>query len=127
MVATLGVGGGAIALTTWQPLGSRIPFSTPITDLSIPISGESRHQFNQGILAYREQAYAKAIDCFTKVVECEPKLAEALHNRGRAQANLAKKQNAALDLVAASNIYARQGSKSGINWIKADLDVLAKL
>lgn len=127
MLIILGVGGGAIATTTLQPLGRRIPFTTPITDLSTPISGEARHQFNQGILAYRERSYAKAADCFTQVIDCEPILAEAFHNRARAQANLAKKQDAVGDFIAASDIYDRQGTKSGIDWIKADLDVLAKL
>ena len=127
MVAILGIGGGAIATTTLQPLGQQIPFTTPISDLSTPISGEARHQFNQGVLAYREGAYARATDCFTKVLDCEPALAEALHNRARAQANLAKKQDAVADFIAASDIYDRQGTKSGIDWIKTDLDVLAKL
>lgn len=127
MLAILGVGGGAIATTTLQPLGQRIPFTTPITDLSTPMGGEARHQFNQGVWAYREGAYARAVDCFTKVLDCEPALAEALHNRARAQANLAKKQDAVADFIAASDIYDRQGTKSGIDWIKTDLDILAKL
>ncbi len=126
MLAILGMGGGAIATTTLRPLGRRTPFKTPITDLSIPISGEARHQFNQGILAYREGGYAKAIDCFTKVLNGEPTLAEAFHNRARAQANLAKQQAAVDDFVAASDLYDRQGSKPGIDWIKTDLDVLIK-
>lgn len=126
-VMILGVGGGAIATTTLRPLGPRIPFTTPITDLSIPIGGDARHQFNQGILAYREKAYGRAVDCFTNVLAYEPSLAEGFHNRARAQANLAKKQDAVQDLVAASDIYDRQGTKSGIDWVKADLDVLVKL
>ena len=127
MLVILGIGGGAIATSILQPLGPNIPFSTPITDLSTPIGGEARHQFNQGIWAYREQAYARAIDCFTNVINYEPTLAEAFHNRARAQANLAKKQDAAIDFVAASGIYDRQGSRSGIDWVKTDLDILAKL
>ena len=127
MLVILGIGGGAIAFTTLQPLGGRIPFAIPITDLSTPISGEARHQFNRGILAYRERAYAQAIDCFTKVLNFEPTLAEAFHNRARAQANLAKQQDAVADFIAASGIYDRQGTKSGIDWVKADLDLLAKL
>ncbi|MEA5465191.1 tetratricopeptide repeat protein [Leptothoe sp. PORK10 BA2] len=126
MLAILGIGGGAIATTTLRPLGRRTPFTTPITDLSTPISGEARHQFNQGVLAYRERAYTKAIDCFTQVLACEPTLAEAFHNRARAQANLAKKQAAVSDFVAASDIYDRQGTKSGIDWIKTDLETLIK-
>ncbi len=125
VLAILGIGGGAIAATTLRPLGQRIPFKVPITDLSTPISGEARHQFNQGILAYREQAYTKAIDCFTKVIEHEPTLAEAFHNRARARANLDKQQDAVADFVTASDIYDRQGTKSGIDWIKADLNCLA--
>lgn len=127
IVAILGIGGGAIAISILKPLGRHIPFSTPITDLSTPIGGEARHQFNQGIWAYREKSYARAIECFTNVITHEPKLAEAFHNRARAQANLAKKQDAVIDFVNASNIYERQGSRPGINWIKTDLDVLAKL
>ena len=123
----LGVGGGAIATTTFHPLGKNIPFTTPITDLSTPISGEARHQFNQGVWAYRERAYTRAIDCFTNVIRCDPTLAEAFHNRARAQANLAKKQDAAADFVTASDIYSRQGSREGIDWIKTDLDILTKL
>lgn len=126
VVMILGVGGGAIAVTTLRPLGQRIPFKTPITDLSTPISGEARHQFNQGIFAYRERAFGRAVDCFSKVVEFEPDLAEGFHNRARAQANLAKNQKAVADFVTASDIYDRQGTKSGIDWIKTDLDVLAK-
>ncbi|MEM9979091.1 MAG: hypothetical protein AAF808_15805, partial [Cyanobacteria bacterium P01_D01_bin.2] len=91
----------------------------------IPISGEARHQFNQGVWAYREKAYARSVECFTRVIEWEPALAEALHNRARAQANLAKKQDAVADFVAASALYDRQGTKAGIDWIKADLDMLA--
>ena len=126
MLTILGLGGGAIATTTLRPLGQQIPFTTPITDLSTPINGETRHQFNQGVLAYRERAYARAVDYFTQDITDEPTLAEAFHNRARAQANLAKKQNAVSDFVAASDIYDRQGTKSGIDWIKTDLDVLAK-
>ncbi len=123
----LGTGGWAIAVATFRPLGKKIPFTTPISDLSIPISGEARHQFNQGIWSYRERAYARAIDCFTSVIKCEPTLPEAFHNRARAQANLAKKQEAATDFVTASNIYRRQGSREGIDWIKTDLGILNKL
>lgn len=126
-VLILGVGGGAIATTTLRPLGEHIPFKTPITDLSLPIGGNARHQFNQGILAYRERAYARAVDCFTHVVNSEPTLAEGFHNRARAHANLAKKQDAVADFITASDIYDRQGTKSGIDWIKVDLSVLAKL
>ncbi|ESA35449.1 tetratricopeptide tpr-1 repeat-containing protein [Leptolyngbya sp. Heron Island J] len=127
MIGILGIGGGAIAVSILRPLGQNIPFTTPITDLSTPIGGAARHQFNQGIWAYREKAYSRAIECFTKVIDHEPTLAEAFHNRARAQANLAKKQDAAADFVAASDIYTRQGSRSGIDWVKTDLDVLAKL
>lgn len=127
VLAILGVGGGAIATTILRPLGKNIPFTTPITDLSTPIGGEARHQFNQGIWAYREKAYARAADCFTNVITHEPNLAEAFHNRARAQANLAKKQDAANDFVTASNIYSRQGSRAGMDWIKTDLEILAKL
>lgn len=126
MLTILGIGGVAITTTTLRPLGRRTPFKTPITDLSTPISGEARHQFNQGILAYRERAYTKAIDCFSKVLDCEPTLAEAWHNRARARANLAKKQAAVGDFVTASDIYDRQGTKAGIDWIKTDLDILVK-
>ena len=127
VLSILGIGGGAIAITTLYPLGRRIPFTTPLTDLSIPISGEARHQFNQGVLAYRERAYGKAVECFTRVIDDEPKLAEALHNRGRAQANLAKKQYAVKDFVAAGDIYSSQGTQSGIEWVKTDLNILSKL
>ena len=127
MLAILGIGGGAIATTILKPLGQHIPFTTPITDLSTPIGGEARHQFNQGVWAYREKAYARSIECFTKVIDCEPTLAEAFHNRARAQANLAKKQDAATDFVTASDIYDRQGSRSGIDWIKTDLKILANI
>lgn len=127
IVGILGIGGGAIATSILQPLGQNIPFTTPITDLSTPISGEARHQFNQGIWAYREKAYIRAVDRFTKVIGHEPTLAEAFHNRARAQANLDKRQDAAADFIAASDLYSRQGSHSGINWVKTDLDVLAKL
>ena len=126
ILAILGIGGSAIATTTLRPLGKRTPFTTPITNLSTPITGEARYQFNQGVLAYRECAYARAVDYFTQVITCEPALAEAFHNRARAQANLAKKQDAVSDFVAASDIYNRQGTKSGIDWVKTDLDVLAK-
>ena len=127
VLAILGVGGGAIATSVLKPLGQNIPFTTPITDLSTPIGGEARHQFNQGIWAYRERAYVRAIECFTHVIDHEPTLAEAFHNRARANANLAKKQDAVADFVAASDIYDRQGSRAGIDWIKTDLDILAKL
>ena len=127
IVGILGIGGSAIAASTLQPLGKNIPFTTPITDLSTPIGGEARHQFNQGIWAYRERSYGRAVDCFTKVIDHEPTLAEAFHNRGRAQANLAKKQDAVGDFVVASDIYSRQGSRSGIDWVKTDLDILSKL
>ncbi|MBX2863518.1 MAG: hypothetical protein KTR27_08175 [Leptolyngbyaceae cyanobacterium MAG.088] len=123
----LGIGGGAIATTTYSPLGQKIPFTTPITDLSTPISGEARHQFNQGVWAYREKAYARAVDCFTNVIGFEPNLAEAFHNRARARANLAKKNDAANDFVTASNIYSRQGSREGLDWIKTDLSTLKKI
>ncbi len=127
VLTILGIGFGAISISTFRPLGKNIPFTTPITDLSIPISGEARHQFNQGVWAYRERAYARAIDCFSNVISCEPTLAEAFHNRARAEANLAKKQAAAADFVTASDIYSRQGSREGIDWIKTDLDILTKL
>ncbi|NEP63307.1 MAG: tetratricopeptide repeat protein [Symploca sp. SIO2G7] len=123
----LGVGGSAISISTLRPWGRRIPFKTPITDISTPIGGEARYQFNLGILAYREKSYVRAVEYFTKALAYEPTLAEGFHNRARAQANLAKKQDAAADFVAASDIYAKQGTKLGMDWIKTDLNELAQL
>ena len=127
MATILGIGGGAISVTTLKPWGQRGPFPTPMTDLSLPIGGEARQRFNQGILAYRERAYGRAIDHFNRVLELEPSLAEAFHNRGRALANLAKQQNAVADFLAASRLYDQQDNRSGIDWIKADMTLLAQL
>lgn len=125
MLGVLTIGLVAIATTTLNPLGRKIPFPEPITGLSIPISGEAQVAFQNGLAAYRVGRYGKAIEYFNDLITQERACAEAFHNRGLAHANLAKNQLALPDFLKASELYDQQGTKAGIDQIKVDLEVLA--
>ncbi|MEO1592587.1 MAG: hypothetical protein AAFU71_15035, partial [Cyanobacteria bacterium J06632_22] len=70
------IGAGAIAITTLNPLGNQVPFSKPVTDLSIPIETAAQKAFQSGVETFEKRNYADAIDAFNQVMAQEPNCAE---------------------------------------------------
>lgn len=120
------VGGGAIAITTLNPLGNRIPFSQPVTDLSIPLDTAALSAFESGLEAFQRRGYGEAVAAFDWVIEQEPTCAEARHNRALAQANLGKLNLALPDFLKANELYDQQGTKVGVDAVMAALETLAQ-
>lgn len=120
------LGAGAIAITTLNPLGSRIPFAKPVPDLSIPLEAAAADAFQSGIQAFEKRSYADAVDAFNQVIETEPNCAEARHNRALAQANLGKLNLALPDFLKANELYDQQNTKAGVDAVMAALETLAK-
>ncbi|MEO0540167.1 MAG: tetratricopeptide repeat protein [Cyanobacteria bacterium P01_A01_bin.105] len=120
------IGVGAIATTSLNPLGSRIPFKTAVSSLSIPIQTAALTAFETGIQAFQAGKYDQAIDAFNQVTAQEPNCAEALHNRALAQANLGKLNLALPDFLKANDLYDQQGTKSGVDAVKQALETLSQ-
>ncbi|HIK43634.1 MAG TPA: tetratricopeptide repeat protein [Leptolyngbyaceae cyanobacterium M65_K2018_010] len=97
----------------------------PVEVPSVPLGDRTRDQFLRGCQAYRQGQYARALAQFTAVVESEPACAEAVYNYGLACANLGNDGLAVQALVKASDLYAAQDSKAGLDQVKQTLAQLA--
>ncbi|MDJ0707574.1 MAG: hypothetical protein QNJ46_30225 [Leptolyngbyaceae cyanobacterium MO_188.B28] len=125
VIAILGIGVGSIAITYFRPLGTAIVFAAPIPSSSISLSSTAAEQFQQGCEAFQAGQYRRAINAFSQVLETAPACAEALHNRGRGQANLGDNNLSVRDLLAAGERYDKQGSKAGVDQVKGDMERIA--
>ena len=125
VLAILGIGVGSIAITYFRPLGTAIVFADPILSPSTALSPVSNEQFQRGCKAFQAGQFRLAIDAFSQVLESDPACAEALHNRGRGQANLGDNNLSVRDLLAAGERYDQQGSKAGVDQIKGDMERIA--
>ncbi|MEL6139473.1 MAG: hypothetical protein AAFQ61_11320 [Cyanobacteria bacterium J06626_23] len=126
IVMIFAFGGGAIAVTTLNPLGARVPFTAPVIELSTPLSPDALTQFELGVQAFQASRHADAVDEFNRVIAQEPSCAEAFHNRALAQANLGKLNFAIPDFLRANELYDQQGTKSGVEAVMVALETLSQ-
>ena len=77
--------------------------------------------FKQGYDAYTYGKYRQAIEKLNQAIQLAPSLAQAYHNRGLAFANLRQDDDAAINLMRASEIYAQQEDEAGIATVKQNL------
>ncbi|NJL87123.1 MAG: hypothetical protein HC886_15945 [Leptolyngbyaceae cyanobacterium SM1_1_3] len=122
----LGVGATAMINAYARPEMGMVAFSEAIAESSTPLNADAIAWFEQGCNAHSRGSYREAGDLFSRVIQQETTCAEAFHNRGLAQANLGNYNLAVSDLLKASELYDRQGTKAGIERVKKDLEVLAQ-
>ncbi|MGB3300148.1 MAG: hypothetical protein WBA76_17945 [Phormidesmis sp.] len=126
-VVVFGIAGFAITsmLSAFRQPVDQIPFPNNVVDCpSIPLSEAALADFTGAVGTYKATDYRKALEQFTQVVEQEPSCAEAWHNIGLAYANVGDNNKAVRSLLKASDAYDKQGTKAGIDQIKADLETL---
>jgi hypothetical protein len=125
----MAVVGGSMGFMVWvyrRPLENRALFLEPVTTLSMPLSSTARQTFEAGCRAFQSGQFSSAIKTFMKVSKAEPTCGEAYQNYGLAQANLGIDDLAAKALVKASDIYAQQGNRVGLELVKQQLERLAE-
>jgi hypothetical protein len=125
VLAILGFGMGVMVWAYRRPLGNSPLFSTPVVDLSIPLSDDGRVLFEAGCTAFAQGQYPAAIDQFIALMTAEPDCAEAFHNGGLAYANMGTDGLAVQALLKACDRYDRQGTKPGLDLVKQQLEQIA--
>ncbi|MGB3136135.1 MAG: hypothetical protein WBG38_16660 [Nodosilinea sp.] len=125
VLTILGFGMGSMVWAYRRPLGNSALFPAPIADLSTPVAGDARTQFESGCAVFAQGRYLDAIDEFRAVMEAEPNCAEAFHNGGLAYANMGTDGPAVQALLKASELYDRQGTKAGLDLVKQQLEQIA--
>ncbi len=126
-VVVFGIAGFAISsmLSAFRRPIEQVPFPDTVIDQpSIPLAETAMVAFMGAVGTYRAGDYRQAIEQLTPVVEQEPNCAEAWHNIGLAYANVGDNNKAVRSLLKASDAYDKQGTKSGIDRIKQDLEAL---
>jgi hypothetical protein len=124
----LGILGLGMRVMVWayrRPLGNSPLFPAPVVQLSVPLGDAARAQFEAGCAAFAQGRYPAAVDQFAAVAAAEPTCAEAFHNGGLAYANLGTDGPAVQALLTASDLYDRQGTKTGLDLVKQQLEQLA--
>lgn len=127
LVLVTGILGGGMGTMAWyyrRPLRNAVLFPAPVDELSVPIQGAARQQFDQGCEQFRLGRFPRALEHFIAAAEQEPACAEALHNCALAHANLGNDNYALRGFLKAEALYDRQGSKDRIDAIKAELEQL---
>lgn len=127
LVLVAGILGGGMGTMAWyyrRPLRNAVLFPAPVDQLSSPISGAGRQQFDQGCEQFRLGRFPRALEHFIAAAEKDPTCAEALHNCALAHANLGNDNYALRGFLKAEALYDRQGSKDRIDAIKAELEQL---
>ncbi|WP_088430860.1 hypothetical protein [Halomicronema hongdechloris] len=122
---TLAVGMISMSRAYLRPPSKTLLFPRPQPQSSLPLSQAARLSFEQGCEAFKQQQFRRTIDRFAQVIAAEPNCAEAFHNRGLMQANLGNDNYAIADLLQASDLYDRQGTKAGLEQVKAQLQQMA--
>ena len=123
----LGIGGFAIAsmINAFRKPVTQVPFpDTLLTESSIPLSAAAAEDFTAAVGTHKAGDYRRAIEQYAPVVKKEPNCAEAWHNIGLAYANVGDNNKALRSFLKASDAYDKQGTKAGIDRIKADLERL---
>lgn len=129
-VAVMVIAGGlGIALMLKAYLGSggfKPLFKQPV-DLPadfISDDPEVLSAFEKGCNSFRAGRYRWAMDKYSQAILLCPGLAQAYHNRGLIAGNLRQNQEAAADLVKASEIYFEQQNKSALSLVREHLESL---
>lgn len=125
VLTILGGGMGTMVLAYRRPLQNLALFDAPVEPPSLPLGDVARGRFERGCGAYQQGKYAEAIDGFIAVLQAEPACAEAFHNCGLAYANLGSDDLAVRALLKAETCYDQQGTRPGIDLIKAQLKQIA--
>ena len=127
IAAVIGIGVGAM-LRAYIGAGSvSVLFPEPIpAPREPPADGEAEavEYFERGIEAYRSGNYRQALARFNRAIQLASNFAEAYHNRGLTFANLLQDNEAAKNLVSASELYAQQGKEEAIAIVKQNLETL---
>ncbi len=98
-------------------------FTKPIsTSSSIP--PEAVANFQQGCEAYQIGNYQEAINKFTEVLQKNPIIPEAYHNRGLAFANICQDDESVENLLKAVELYIEKGNQQAMAIVKQNLEVL---
>ncbi|MBU6229360.1 MAG: tetratricopeptide repeat protein [Cyanobacteria bacterium REEB459] len=126
VVTILGLGMGSMIWAYRRPLGPVALFGVAMTSSSLPLSDRARQKFEQGCEAFQQGRYAAALAAFSRTLEWEPGCSEAWHNSGRCQANLGQDGLAVEAFLEASDRYDHQGTRSGLEAVKQDLEALAQ-
>ena len=127
IAAVIGIGVGAM-LRAYIGAGSvSVLFPEPIPAATEPPTdgeAEAVEYFQQGFEAYRSGNYRQALDRFNRAIQLGSNFAEAYHNRGLIFANLRQDNEAAKNMVSASELYAQQGKQEAIAIVKQNLEKL---
>lgn len=118
------VGLGAMLRAYQGSGGFAVRFAEPIIPPDTSLDADTVLQFQKACDAYRSSKFRRAIDQFTRLIQLQPTLAEAYHNRGLAAANLHQDDQAVSDLLQAGEQYLEQGNSAGFDRIKQDLATL---
>lgn len=122
-ISIAAIAGFGIGTMIWAYKGSgstAVLFPQPIATPSFPEATSEVDLFKQGYDAYTRGKYRQAIEKFNAAIGLAP-IAQAYHNRGLAFANLRQDDDAALNLMRASEIYAQQEDEAGIATVKQNL------
>ncbi|NER37850.1 MAG: hypothetical protein F6J93_28480 [Oscillatoria sp. SIO1A7] len=127
LAAVIGIGVG-VMLRAYIGAGSiSVLFPEPIPAPAEPpadLESAAMEYFEQGLEAYRSGNYRQALDRLNLAIELASNFAEAYHNRGMTFANLRQDNEAARNLVIASELYAQQGKPEAIALVKQNLEKL---
>lgn len=120
------IGGFGLAVMVWAYVGAgsrQVVFAEPVPPATA-LPEAAAASFEQGSDAYRQGKFARAIACFTQLLQAEAELPAAHHNLGRLQANMQRDNEAVRSLVRAGELYLEAGNPDGYAAIKADLEAL---
>lgn len=102
------------------------PEAVPLTSAlaSDRAGNKARDYFQQGCEAFERGKYRQACDRFTRAIEQLDNLPEAYHNRGLAWANLRQDDDAAVNLLRASELYGEGENLAATAQIKQQLEAI---
>jgi tetratricopeptide (TPR) repeat protein len=127
LVFIAAVAGGGLAAMIWAYRGSGSVTQVFEVPIAVPPGLENANaasQFQQGVEAFQAGNYRQSVDCFTRVIQHLPDLAEAYHNRGLAIANLRQINEAVSNLVQAAELYLQQDQQAAAQQVKQNLELL---
>jgi tetratricopeptide (TPR) repeat protein len=114
-VAAIGIGSMVWA---YSGSGSVTVLFREIMPVPSGLGEDAINRFQRGIGLYLGGRYRKAIDCFNEVLQQEPQLAAAYHNRGLCLANLRQDDGAVLSLLKAADLYLAAADRDSAGLVK---------
>ncbi|MBD2578529.1 hypothetical protein [Oscillatoria sp. FACHB-1406] len=126
LVAGLGIG---IMLWAYRGSGSTAVLFAEAVPLATALEADrtgnkAKESFEKGCEAFNRGNYQQARDRFTQAIGQLEDLPEAYHNRGLCWANLRQDDDAAVNLVRASELYAQSDNPDAIAQIKQQLEAI---